>query len=286
VIVLPLMKMVGYLCLFGAMTLMVMTLLTRADLGPNRLVRSYVIHLDGQFHDMQMPGKGMQIAIGQFVALVVIALVIGHYGPNQWFAGVVAVVLFGPMYWLKRTMDKRRVEIELQLNGFNLALANALRASPSLGKALQRAEDVAQGPMAAELQIVLKELRLGATVDQSLLNLAARVGSPNLDAIISALLIGRQIGGRVPDILESTAETLREMERLEGVIRTKTSEAKGQLWVMGLAPPAIFVLFDHMKPGYFDPLTDSLTGLVLLGFAILCWVGSVVMARSILNLEI
>jgi tight adherence protein B len=280
------MKLLAYLAMFGAMLLTIQTLLTRADLGPNRLVRSYVIHLDGQFHDMQMPGKGMQIAIGQFVALVAIALVVGQYGANRWFAGVVVVVLFGPMFWLKRTMDKRRLDIELQLNAFNMALANALRASPSLGKALQRCEDVAQGPMATELGIVLKELRLGATVDQSLLNLAARVGSSNLDAIVSALLIGRQIGGRVPDILESTAETLREMERLEGVIKTKTSEAKGQLWVMGLAPPVIFVLFDHMKPGYFDPLTDSFPGMVALGFAILAWIGSVVMARSILNLEI
>jgi tight adherence protein B len=283
---LPLMKIAGMLTLFGAMLLVVHTLLTRADSGPNRLVRSYVIHLDGQFHDMQMPGKGMQIALGQFVALVVMALIMGQYGINRWFLIAIAIILFAPLFWLKRTMDKRRSEIELQLNGFNLALANALRASPSLGKALKRAEDVAQGPMAAELGIVLKELRLGATVDQSLLNLAARVNSPNLDAIISALLIGRQIGGKVPDILESTAETLREMERLEGVIRTKTSEAKGQLWVMALAPPIIFVIFDNMKPGYFDPLTNTFPGIIALGVAVLAWIGSVVTARSILNLEI
>ena len=70
---------------------------------------------------MQMPGKGMQIAIGQFVALVVMALAIGQFGPNQWFLAVLVVVLFGPMFWLKHTMDKRRLDIELQLNAFNMA---------------------------------------------------------------------------------------------------------------------------------------------------------------------
>jgi tight adherence protein B len=140
--------------------------------------------------------------------------------------------------------------------------------------------------LAEELGIVLKELRLGATVDEAMLNLTARVGSRSLEAVVCALLIGRQIGGRVPEILETTAETLREMERIAGVIRTKTSEGKGQLAVMALAPPFIFFVFDRMQPGYFAPLTQSLSGLVLFAGVVVAWAASIILARNILALEV
>jgi tight adherence protein B len=284
--ILALLKLASMLCLFGAALLLISHAVLRVDSLPNRLVRRYVIHLDACLYEMQLPAKGWLIAGVQAACLLVTALIAAASGANPMFLLVALVVVAAPQLWLRQRLTKRRTEIELQLNSFNMALANALRASPSLGKALKRAEDVAQGALAEELRIVLKELRLGATVDQSLLNFAARVGSVTLDSIISALLIGRQIGGRIPEILESTASTLREMERLEGVIRSKTSEAKGQLWLMGLAPGGIFLIFDSMQPGYFDALTSSAVGLMLLAVAVLAWGASIVAARKILSLEI
>jgi tight adherence protein B len=280
------MKLAAFVLLTGAVMLLANDLVARPDSAPNLAVRRYLIHLDTSLYEMQMPPRGWMIAIAQAVALVVTAFVAANTGGNPWCLVAALGIAAAPQAWLIRTLKQRRTEIELQLNGFNIALANALRASPSLGKALKRAEDVAQGALAEELGIVLRELRLGSSVDQALLNLATRVGSPTLDAVISSLLIGRQIGGRIPDILESTAETLREMERLEGVIRTKTSEAKGQLWVMALAPAVIFYVFDHMQPGYFDPLTQSFAGILVLGGAILAWGAAIVTARKILALEI
>ncbi len=284
--ILSLIKLLSLLSLFAAGLLVASHAIGRVDSLPNRLVRRYVIYLDAALYEMQLPPKGAVIAGAQAAGLTLTALMAAASGGKPWFLGVAALIVLAPRLWLFQKLKKRRAEIELQLNSFNIALANALRASPSLGKALKRAEDVAQGALAEELRIVLKELRLGATVDQSLLNLAARVGSVSLDAIISALLIGRQIGGRIPDILESTASTLREMERLEGVIRSKTSEAKGQLWLMALAPGAIFLIFDSMQPGYFDILTSSAAGLMLLAVAIAAWGASILAARKILSLEI
>jgi tight adherence protein B len=285
-VTLVVLRLVSMLCLFGAAALFASHAVLRVDSLPNALLRRYVVYLDSSLYEMQMPPKGLVIAGVQAACLTLTALVAAATGGHPYLLGALLLVVVGPRYWLRRRLGQRRVEIELQLNSFNIALANALRASPSLGKALTRAEDVAQGALAEELRIVLKELRLGATVDQALLNLAARVRSLSLDAMISALLIGRQIGGRIPDILESTAATLREMERLEGVIRSKTSEAKGQLWLMALAPAAIFLIFDRLQPGYFDALTASGAGLILLGLAIAAWAASIVAARKILSLEI
>ena len=98
----------------------------------------------------------------------------------------------------------------------------------------------------------MRLLRVGATLDQALLNIAARVGSKQLDNALSAVLIGRQVGGNLPKVLETTAAAIREMARLEGVVRTKTAEGKAQLWVLGALPMVLMLALNTMQPGYFD----------------------------------
>lgn len=279
-------KLLMFLCLLAAALLAANTLIARADSVPNRLIRSYVLTLDARLYTLQRPARGWLIFGVQGGLLAMALLALPLVGPSRYLLGAIALVLCAPSLWLMRATKKRREEIERQLNSFAIALANAMRASPSLGKALKRAEDVVSGPFAEELGIVLKELRLGATIDQALMNLNARVRSGQLDVVVCSLLIGRQIGGRLPDILESTASALREMERMEGVIRSKTSESKGQLLLMALAPPLIFFGFDRLHEGYFDSLTHSLIGYVLIGTALCSWVASVLLARRILALEV
>jgi tight adherence protein B len=272
-------------CLLAASWIVARMLLEGAS-GPTSLFGRYVASLDARLALLQRPARGRSIAACQGTLLFGCALMATRGVHQEAVLAIAGLTAMAPVAFLERTQRKRRLEIERQLNALTTVLANALRASRSLGQGLERARESATGPLADELEIVLKELRLGATVDEAMLNLSARVGSSSLQSIICALLIGRQIGGRVPEILETTGATLREMERLAGVIRTKTSEGKGQLAVMALAPPFIFLIFDRMQPGYFDPLTESIAGMVLLTGVVLSWAASVAIARRILALEV
>ena len=166
-----------------------------------------------------------------------------------------------------------------------LALANALKTTPSIGGAFGSVVNVIEDPIRSEVDLALKEMRVGSTLDMALLSMAARVGSRQLDSALSAILIGRQVGGNLPKVLETTANTLREMKRLEGVIRTKTADGRMQLWVIG-AMPLIFILcFGTAWPGYFDPLTKSWTGYGIIAGVGVCWVSALVMARKILAVD-
>jgi tight adherence protein B len=273
-------------CVLSASWLAARALIAGASAGPAGFIGRYVASLDARLAALQRPAAGRFIAAGQAAILFGCALVAVRDGHAQLVLLIAGLTLVAPAVQLERMQKKRRSEIERQLNALTTALANALRASRSLGQGLERARESSTGPLAEELGIVLKELRLGATVDEAMLNLSERVGSRSLESVICALLIGRQIGGRVPEILETTGQTLREMERIAGVIRTKTSEGKGQLAVMALAPPFIFFVFDRMQPGYFLPLTQSLTGLVLLAGVVVAWSASIAIARRILALEV
>jgi len=222
------------------------------------------------------------------LALFPMALMyIVHVGmPPVRAAMLMLAIVFAPKWWVGRAMTKRAERIEQDIVGFLVALANSLKASPSLGKAFARVEQVMSGPLALELGTVSRDIRLGATIEQALLALGARVRSPTMGAALTGILIGRQVGGNLPEILETTANTLRDMERLNGIIRAKTAEGKAQMYVIALAPPVIFYAFDSLNHHYFDPLTSDPLGIGLLIFSCLAWIGAVIMARKILAVDI
>jgi tight adherence protein B len=112
------------------------------------------------------------------------------------------------------------------------------------------------------------------------------VRSFQLDAAMSGLLIGRQTGGNVPAILDGAAQTLREIARLQGVLRSRTAEGRVQANVLAVAPIVLVFAFDLASPGYFRPLTESLAGMLVTVIALGLWVGSVLMTRRIMAVEL
>jgi len=115
--------------------------------------------------------------------------------------------------------------------------------------------------------------------------MASRIGSRGVDSALSAILIGRQVGGNLPKVLESTAASIREMQRLEGVLRTKTAEGKAQLWVIGALPAGLIFVLNFFNPGYFDPLKESVTGYLIAGIAGGMWMAALFLARKILAVD-
>ena len=247
----------------------------------------YVQSLDASLAILRAKIKGQRIGRLQ-LALAPLALVLSVASRMSTGRTVIllAAIVVGPRVWLAREITKRSARIEADMNGFMVALANSLKASPSLGKAFIRVEQVLSGPLGTEIGTVTRDIRLGASVDQALLALGARVRSPSMDATLTGILIGRQVGGNLPEILETTAATLRDIERLTGIVRAKTAEGKAQMYVIALAPPVVFYAFDSLNHKYFDPFTNNLVGMVLLAGSCIFWLAAVVMAKSILKVDV
>lgn len=282
---LPLLKWGGLalamLGLFGV----VFFALRDPDAAPNRLWHRYVGFLERKLRLLFNFTPGATIAIAQVGGIaIVIALAVLIELPF-WYLFVAAAAL-GPMLALDWQKRQRVVAIEGQLDGFLVAMANALKATPSLGDAFVSVQRLTPPPLQQEIELAVKEMRVGSTLDQALLFMANRIGSRQVDSALSAILIGRQIGGNLPKILDTTASTLREMHRLEGVVRTKTAEGKAQLWVLAFTPGVLLLMFDAVKDGYFDPLTESVTGYVVILLAALFWIASIVTARKILDVDV
>jgi tight adherence protein B len=282
---LDLAKAAGVLCVALSLIALLVALGRMRDTLATRLYYRYVAALERKMRLMFIETRGVHVVIGQtLAALLGVGLSIWLVMPALLL--IVPVAAFAPLMVLEHKRKKRVQQIEAKLDTFVVALANAMRASPSPGRAIAMILPVTPAPLDREIELVLREMRVGSTLEQALGNLSARVRSFQLDAALSGLLIGRQTGGNVPQILDGAAETLREMARLHGVLRTKTAEGRAQVKVLAGFPALLLVAFDWTSPGYFRPLTSSPTGWLITFIALGLWLGSVLMTRQIMEVEL
>jgi len=245
----------------------------------------YTVGLERKLRPMFIWTPGRVIGLGQCAALFLLLVVRTLVEIPFWWV-IIILILIGPAIQIDMLRKKRVEELERQLDGFLLSLANALKSTPSIGAAFQSVAPVLQDPIRQEVELAIKEMKVGSTLDQALLHMAARVGSRQLDSALSSILIGRQVGGNLPKVLESTSATLREMARLDGVIRTKTAEGKMQLWVIGCLPLALSFGLNYAFPNYLDLLTTTIPGYCIAIAVGFCWVGALILARKVLNIDI
>ena len=251
----------------------------------SRIWTRYVRHLDGILRMLFQPEIGQRIAVIQCACAG--AVIVAHLAtpvPSWWL--ILLAIAVAPELYLRRERKQRVDRLEKQVDGFVISLANSLKTVPSPAAALQATAGILQQPTRQEIEYVLKEMRVGSTLEQGLVAMSARVKSPWLDVAFSAVLIGLRVGGNLPVVLERTAMTIREMNRLLGVVRSKTGEGRMQLWVLAAFPLLIVFGFNAAQKGYFDPLQNSLIGQMAVGGAALLWISSLLLARKVLSVDV
>jgi tight adherence protein B len=276
----------GVALLLGASVFVAVLASVLDQQGPlARGFQRYAAYLDRLLRGLFMPASGVRLASLQVGGVLATAALVLLLEFDHWYAWIGAALL-GPALHLERKKRRRKQELEKQLDAFVLALANAMKSIPSVNAAFQSVAETSSSPIKEEIELCNREMRIGCTLEEALLHMAARVGSARLDSVLAAVIVGRQIGGNLPRVLESTASSIREISRLEGVLRTKTSEAKMQLYVIGAAPFVLVFALSQMSPGYFDPLSQSPLGYAIGLGAIGSWLLALYLARQVLSVSL
>lgn len=206
---------------------------------------------------------------------------------GSWGSALACLVLvFSPNIWLWRARFKRTERLEEQLDAWLTALTNSLQANPSLGDAIASTIPLMDPPMRDEVELVIKENALGMPLDDALERAAVRSGSRVFRAAITTLKIARNTGGNLPQTLKTASETLREMARLEGVVRTKTADGRAQAVAISILPAPVYFGIEWMMPGYYDPMRNSLTGHIIFAAVGLLWAGAALLSHKILAVDI
>ncbi|MBO6934827.1 MAG: type II secretion system F family protein [Deltaproteobacteria bacterium] len=260
-----------------------------ATATPNSPVRAaydrYVASIHEEVRFLLLKRSAEEIVRMQMFGLAAVLALWALTGNILFVAGIFIVGIY-PRVSLKRQRQQKVEKLEMQLDGWLLMLANALKATPAIGEALNSTVNLVQPPMRDELDLLVKENQLGTPLDQAILNASERIGSPIVSGALAMLVVARQTGGDLPKILETSAASLREMARLEGVVRTKTAEGKGQVWVLGALPWGLVLLLAWMDPAWFSSLTENFIGNIIVAMATGCYAAALVWARNILSVDI
>lgn len=147
-------------------------------------------------------------------------------------------------------------------------ISNGLRAGFSFAQAMGVASKELETPISDEFSKVLRDNSLGKPLDEALENLTKRTDDEDLDMLVTALLIQRQVGGNLAEVLDTISETIRERVKLKGEIRTLTSQGKAEAWIIGMLPIGIAGVIAFINPTYLFPLISNPMGMLMLGAAI------------------
>ena len=248
-------------------------------------LRGHLTRVNGKLRFLRSSVRAEQIFATQGAgALAMLGVALLH---QEWqLTLVLPAILAGPILYVDRGAARRVTRVEDQIENWLNAVANSLKASPSLGEAIASTASLVPAPMSQEVDVLVKEYELGTPLDVALDNLAARIGSSTLSGTVLALKVARKSGGNLPEMLEGAASALRELARLEGVVRTKTAEGKAQAFVIGMIPVPMVLGIHWMDPHFFEPLTKSFMGNLIIAAVGVLWATAILSARKILDVDV
>ena len=224
-------------------------------------------------------------ALGTAVGLMVVTFLL--MGLNLVL--MVTLAALGFYFWhfgLARAKTKRLQLFDQQVVEVLDLIGNGLRSGYSF---LQAAEMVAREtdpPMGTEFKRLLRETGLGVDVETALLDMGRRVDSEDMDMVVTAILIQRQVGGDLAEVLGKISHTIRERIRLQKELRTLTAQGRLSALIIMLLPPGVAFLIFMMSPSFITVLfLDPLGRMLLLMAAVMQLLGIMVI-RRIVNLEV
>lgn len=192
------------------------------------------------------------------------------------------ILFFSPYVYLVRLKTKRTEKFESQLHEALDLMARALKAGHSFTASLKLTADEFKDPLGTEFEETLDEINFGVSVPAALKNLAERVDCKELKYFVVAVIIQRNTGGNLAELIESLAHIVRERFKFEGKVRILSAEGKMSAVVLILIPILIAGWLQFSSPEFMRPLFEEPIGKILLGIAgIMMVVGAVVMKKMV-----
>jgi len=226
----------------------------------------------------------VMIQIGCMVLAALLSLWRFGFAPQFVIAGVVAYLI--PMRYVKWRQGRRLKAFNSRLPDTLSLLSNAMKAGLSLPQALEAVAQNASPPISDELARVIRETKLGSATSPALANMVRRVGSEDLDLIVTAISIQSSVGGNLAGILDSISHTIRQRIQIKSQISAMTAQMRASGWIITLLPFIVAAILNLITPTYFRPMfTDPLGRVLLTLAAISIFIGNLFI-RRITNLKV
>ncbi len=194
---------------------------------------------------------------GEYIALIIIAAsgagIIGWLLSGQSIVGGLILGVAGafiPNMYVKRQQGKRLIKFDEQLPDMLNLMVNGLRAGFSTMQAMEAVSKELPPPINDEFRRVVQEMQLGVRMETALDNLLRRIDSPDLDLVITAINVQKEVGGNLAEILDTISYTIRERVRIKGEIRVLTSQVTYSGRFLSLMPVFVITVLYFLNREY------------------------------------
>ncbi|HEY8796301.1 MAG TPA: type II secretion system F family protein [Candidatus Dormibacteraeota bacterium] len=229
--------------------------------------------------DLQLrPYEFRLVQLGVAVVFVLVAFLRFGVSIAVPVLGVVGYVL--PALYLRNRRGRRLQTFEAGLPRAMELIANSIKAGQSIAQSLSSVTDNAGPPLNEEFALARREIELGASVDSALSNMVKRMGSTDLRLVVMVITIQHSVGGDLPAILTTLADTMRQRAEMRDEILAATAQSRASSLIITLLPVAAAALLYFLVPDYFRPMFTSPLGWVLIGISAgLLVIGNVIIRR-------
>lgn len=224
----------------------------------------------------------LSVLLGFVVGMLIWALI----GMLLVAAAIGVFAMMVPTLALTSKRDKRLAKFEEQLPDALSMIARALRAGLPFMDALKIASQECPDPMGEELRITFADMNYGMGLRDGFLNLMTRIPSVSLTTMVTAVLVQRDSGGNLADILDKVAMVIRSRFKLQRKILTATAEARMSAWVLALMPMALAAVLFISSPDYLPRLINDPEGPKLIGYAVIALFVGILWMRKIIRFRV
>ena len=218
------------------------------------------------------------IQLGFAVLFGIIGLLRFGVGAEFLVLAVIGYVL--PALYLRNRRGRRLRKFDAGLPRAMELIANSMKAGQSVAQSLAAVTDNAAPPVSDEFALARREIELGASVDSALNNMVKRIGSSDLRLMVMVITIQRSVGGDLPAILTTLADTMRQREEMRAEILAATAQSRATALIITLLPIAAALLLYFVVQDYFRPMLVNPLGWFMLAVAgLLLFVGNLIIRR-------
>ncbi len=213
----------------------------------------------------QLARADLKLTVAEFAALHIVSM-IGIFSVSYFilFSGdlifsiaAAFIGFFVPRIYVARTISQRLHKFEEQLPDTLGLWVNALRSGYSVLQSMEAIAKDAPEPTRTEFKRVVQEVQLGIDLDDALEHLLERVESEDLDLVVTAVNIQREVGGNLAEILDVISTTIRERIKLKGEIRVLTSQGRYTGYLISFLPIGLAFFLNAISPGYMGQMFES-----------------------------
>jgi tight adherence protein B len=237
----------------------------------------------------------LKLRPAEYFGVIVIAAIAAFFvgtilGRSIIFGFLVGIFgAFAPQIYVRRAQAARLRLFDSQLGDMLNLMVNGLRAGFSTLQAMEAVSRELPAPICDEFRRVVQEMQLGIAMEEALDHLLRRINSDDLDLVITAVNVQREVGGNLAEILDVISFTIRERVRIKGEISALTAQGRATAWVISLLPVVLVLLLFLLNRPYimqfFNPETRT-CGIPLLSLATIMVLSGFYAVQKIVAIDI